>query len=115
MATLPLHRKTLDFLARPQRMLIGDQWLDAASGSRMQVRNPATGEPLASVPSASAEDVDRAVQAARSAFYDSAWNRIRPRERQNLLWRLAELIERDADVLAELECLNNGKSAQPAM
>jgi|GEM_PF-22170 len=114
MATLPLHRKTLDFLARPQRMLIGDQWLDAASGSRMQVRNPATGEPLASVPSASAEDVDRAVQAARSAFYDSAWNRIRPRERQNLLWRLAELIERDADVLAELECLNNGKSAQVA-
>ena len=114
MATLPLHRKTLDFLARPQRMLIGDQWLDASSGSRMQVRNPATGEPLASVPSASAEDVDRAVQAARSAFYDSAWNRIRPRERQNLLWRLAELIERDADVLAELECLNNGKSAQVA-
>ncbi len=114
MATLPLHRKTLDFLARPQRMLIGAQWLDAANGNSLQVRNPATGEPLASVPSASAVDVDQAVQAARRAFYDSAWSRTRPRERQNLLWRLAELIERDADVLAELECLNNGKSAQVA-
>ncbi|KAI3475675.1 hypothetical protein L1887_62893 [Cichorium endivia] len=85
MATLPLHRKTLDFLARPQRMLIGAQWLDAANGNCLQVRNPATGEPLASVPSASAADVDRAVQAARTAFYDSAWSRTRPRERQNLL------------------------------
>lgn len=114
METLPLHRKTLDFLARPQRMLIGAQWLDAANGNSLQVRNPATGEPLASVPSASAVDVDQAVQAARRAFYDSAWSRTRPRERQNLLWRLAELIERDADVLAELECLNNGKSVQVA-
>ncbi len=66
------------------------------------------------MPSAAAEDVDRAVRAARQAFDDSPWSRMRPRERQNLLWRLADLMERDADMLAELECLNNGKSAAVA-
>jgi aldehyde dehydrogenase (acceptor) (EC 1.2.99.3) len=54
------------------------------------------------------------VRAARQAFDDSAWSRARPRERQNLLWRLADLMERDAQQLAELECLNNGKSAAVA-
>ncbi|MBP2697522.1 aldehyde dehydrogenase family protein [Pseudomonas aeruginosa] len=114
MENLPLHPKTIEFLAKQPRMLIGADWVDAASGNRMTLRNPATGEPLASVPSAAALDVDRAVQAARHAFDDSAWSRTRPRERQNLLWRLADLLERDAQMLAELECLNNGKSAQVA-
>ncbi|MGV8675564.1 aldehyde dehydrogenase family protein [Pseudomonas aeruginosa] len=114
MENLPLHPKTVEFLAKQPRMLIGADWVDAASGNRMNLRNPATGEPLASVPSAAALDVDRAVQAARQAFDNSAWSRTRPRDRQNLLWRLADLLERDAQMLAELECLNNGKSAQIA-
>ncbi|MFU2157375.1 aldehyde dehydrogenase family protein, partial [Paenibacillus larvae] len=78
----------------------------------LQLVNPANGQALAQVPAATAQDVDRAVRAARQAFDDSPWSRMRPRERQNLLWKLADLIERDAQVLAELECLNNGKSAQ---
>ena len=114
MENLPLHPKTIEFLAKQPRMLIGADWVDAAGGNRMTLRNPATGESLASVPSAAALDVDRAVQAARHAFDDSAWSRTRPRDRQNLLWRLADLLERDAQMLAELECLNNGKSAQVA-
>lgn len=108
---LPILPQTRAFIARPLKMLIGDQWQDAASGSTMSLRNPATGEVLSHVPAADAADVDRAVQAARQAFDDSAWSRMRPRERQNLLWRLADLMERDAQELAELECLNNGKSA----
>lgn len=80
----------------------------------MSLRNPATGEELCVVPRATAEDVDRAVLAARQAFDDSTWTRTRPRERQNLLWKLADLMERDADVLAQLECLNNGKSVMVA-
>jgi len=113
-ADLPTLPQTRAFIARQQKMLIGAQWLDAASGKRMSFHNPATGEILGEVPSAGKEDVDRAVQAARQAFDDSPWSRMRPRERQNLLWRLAELMERDAQQLAELECLNNGKSAAVA-
>jgi phenylacetaldehyde dehydrogenase len=114
LADLPVLPQTQAFVGRKLKMLIGEQWLDAASGNSMSFRNPATGEILGEVPSASAEDVDRAVQAARQAFDDSPWSRMRPRERQNLLWRLADLMERDAQELAELECLNNGKSAAVA-
>lgn len=111
LSTLP---QTQAFVRRKLKMLIGEQWLDAASGNTMSFRNPATGEILGEVPSAAAQDVDRAVRAARQAFDDSPWSRMRPRERQNLLWRLADLMERDAQELAELECLNNGKSATVA-
>ncbi|MCC6075376.1 aldehyde dehydrogenase family protein [Pseudomonas sp. GCM10022188] len=112
--SLPIHPQTRAFLDRPQQMLIGAAWVDAVAGARMPVYNPASGEPLCQVPAGGAEDIELAVQAARRAFDDSPWSRMRPRERQNLLWRLAELMERDAQVLAELECLNNGKSAAVA-
>ena len=111
---LPTLPQTRAFLARKLQMLIGAHWQDAASGATLTLRNPASGEVLGEVPSAAAEDVDRAVQAARLAFDDSPWSRMRPRERQNLLWRLADLMQRDAQELAELECLNNGKSAAVA-
>ncbi|QOT82153.1 aldehyde dehydrogenase family protein [Cupriavidus basilensis] len=103
--------QTQAFLARQPKMLIDGAWQDAISGATMPVRNPATAEVLCRVPSAQEIDVDRAVAAARKAFDDSAWSRTRPRDRQNLLWRLSDLIERDAQLLAELECVNNGKSA----
>lgn len=112
--SLPLHPETNEFIARKQRILIGEKWLDAANGATMTIRNPATGEVLTEVPASDQNDVDLAVRTARATFDDSAWSRMRPRERQNLLWRLADLMERDAQVLAELECLNNGKSAQVA-
>ncbi len=113
-APLTLLPQTQTFMKRSPTMLIGDEWSGAASGATMQLRNPATAEALCSVPMASDVDVDRAVQVARKTFEDSAWSRMRPSGRQNLLWRLADLVERDAQVLAELECVNNGKSAQVA-
>jgi phenylacetaldehyde dehydrogenase len=113
-ADLPILPQTLAFIGRKQQMLIGEHRLDAANGATMDYRNPATGEVLGQVPSADKQDVDLAVRAARQAFDDSPWSRMRPRERQNLLWRLAELMQRDAQELAELECLNNGKSAAVA-
>ena len=114
LASLPIKPESRAFLQRAPKMLIGADWTGAADGALMDLRNPATGEVLCQVPSASAADVDRAVRAARQAFDDSPWSRMRPRERQNLLWKLADLMERDADLLAELECLNNGKSAAVA-
>ncbi|AGI24184.1 aldehyde dehydrogenase [Pseudomonas sp. ATCC 13867] len=114
LASLPIKPESRAFLQRAPKMLIGADWTSASDSALMDLRNPATGEVLCQVPAATVADVDRAVRAARQAFDDSPWSRMRPRERQNLLWKLAELMERDADLLAELECLNNGKSAAVA-
>ncbi|MTV27868.1 aldehyde dehydrogenase family protein [Nitriliruptoraceae bacterium ZYF776] len=99
-----------EFLATERPLLIGDTWQPAASGRTFETRNPATGEVLARVAHGEAEDVDRAVAAARAAFEPgSAWRRTTPRQRQRLLWRMAELIDEHADELAQLETLDNGK------
>lgn len=96
------------------KMLIGGNWVDAANGEVLDVLNPATEEMLATVPAGNHVDVDRAVAAAREAFDEGPWSRMRPAERQRLMLRLADLIERDAQTLAEIESLDNGKSAQIA-
>ncbi|WDH51515.1 aldehyde dehydrogenase family protein [Pseudomonas chlororaphis] len=114
MAIATLLPATTAFIQRAPRMLIGAEWVEAADGQTMPLHNPATGEQLCVVPRATVDDVDRAVLAARQAFDDSPWSRTRPRERQNLLWKLADLMQRDAELLAQLECLNNGKSAAVA-
>src|SRR5438046_1811060 len=93
----------------PGRLLINGEWVD---GSRkFDTINPATGEVLTQIVEASADDVDRAVKAARHAFEDRAgpWRKISASERGRLLWRLADLVERHIDELAELETLDNGK------
>ncbi len=87
--------------------LIGGEWVDASSGETMEVLNPATGETIAEVPLASAEDVDRAVQAAKKALVE--WLETTPGERAELLLKLADAIEEHADELAELESQNVGK------
>jgi betaine-aldehyde dehydrogenase len=75
----------------------------------MDVENPATGEKIASVVDASREDVDRAVQAARTAFYDGRWSRLTPSVRSLALLRLADLVEGQAAELAKVESKNTGK------
>ncbi len=102
------------FLAAPKRMLIGGEWVDAANGERLDVRNPATGEVFATVPAGGAVDVDRAVRAARTAFDSGAWCGFSPAARERLLLKLADLIEANAQQLAELEALDNGKSVMLA-
>jgi 1-pyrroline dehydrogenase len=87
--------------------LIGGEWVDAAGGETMEVLNPATGETIAEVPSASAEDVDRAVQAAKRALPE--WLETTPGERAESLLKLADAIDEHADELAELESRNVGK------
>ena len=73
--------------------------------------NPATGEVLTQIAEASAADVDRAVEAARRAFEDrnGPWRKISASERGRLIWKLADLLERNIDEFAELETLDNGK------
>ncbi len=101
--------ETLAFLRRlPGRLLIGGQWIASVAGRTFTTYEPSTGQPLAEVYQAEAEDVDRAVAAARAAF-EGPWRRITPLERERLLHRLANLIEQRAQELAEIETLDNGK------
>ena len=96
--------------AKSRKMLIDGKWVDAASGKTFATPNPATGEVLARVAEGDAEDVDRAVRAARRAFDGGKWPRMRPTEREGLLLRIADLIEKHGDELAQLETLDNGKT-----
>jgi aminobutyraldehyde dehydrogenase len=87
--------------------LVGGEWVEASGGESMEVINPATGEKIAEVPAASAEDVDRAVQAAKKAWPE--WRETTPGERAELLLKLADAVEEHADELAEIESRNVGK------
>jgi acyl-CoA reductase-like NAD-dependent aldehyde dehydrogenase len=94
---------------KPAKLIIDGQAVDAASGQVFQTMNPATEEPICAVAKAGVEDVDRAVKAARAAFESGPWPRMRPMERQRILWRLGDLVLEHADELARLETLDNGK------
>lgn len=92
---------------QPKRMLIGDQWVHAASGKTFETRNPSTGELLAVVPEGDIEDIDRAVKAARVAF-EGPWSRFTPAERQTLMLVLADVVDAHFDELAWLDSLDMG-------
>ena len=96
------------------RLWIDGRPADGVSGQTIDVMNPATGEMLASVPRGTAEDVDRAVRAARRAFESAAWREMDPSARSKMLWRIGELIEKRLDDLARLESLNAGKPLKSA-
>ncbi|WP_024510584.1 aldehyde dehydrogenase family protein [Bradyrhizobium sp. ARR65] len=90
-----------------KKMLIDGKWVDAASGKRFETLNPATGEMLATVAEGDAEDINRAVAAARRAF-EGPWSKAKPFERQNLLLKLAELVEKNFEELSQLDTLDMG-------
>ncbi|GLV59664.1 aldehyde dehydrogenase [Dictyobacter sp. S3.2.2.5] len=102
-------RQTAFLQQQSMKMLIGGQWVEAASGKTFDTINPSTGQVLARVAEGEAEDIDRAVAAARRAFEQGAWPKMTPAKRAHLLLKLADLIERNAEELAELETLDNGK------
>ena len=91
------------------KLLIDGQWRDSVSGKTFETINPATEEVIAEVAEGDKADIDLAVKAARRAFDSGPWRKTDARDRGRLLYKLAELIERDIDALAELETLDNGK------
>ena len=92
------------------RMIIGGESVDAADGQTFEVVNPATGRVIATAPLGDREDVDRAVEAARTAFDDrKGWANWAAGKRGRSLAKLAELIKRNSDELAWLESRNVGK------
>jgi aldehyde dehydrogenase (NAD+) len=94
---------------KPGKLLIDGQWVDGSK--KFNTINPATEEVLAEITEASPADVDRAVEAARRAFEDrnGPWRKLSASERGRLIWKLADLIEKNIEELAELETLDNGK------
>ncbi len=89
------------------KILVGGKWVPSASGETMSVLNPATGETIAEVPRCGAEDVDRAVAAAKAALPD--WLETTPGERSAVLLKLADVLEENAEELAQIESRNVGK------
>ncbi|MFI6184224.1 aldehyde dehydrogenase family protein [Nonomuraea sp. NPDC051191] len=106
--TVILEKSVEDFVAKPRQLFIDGRWVDAASGKTFTTPDPATGETLARVAEADAEDVERAVKAARRAF-EGPWSRLTPSERGRMIWRIGDLILEHLEELAQLESLDNGK------
>jgi (Z)-2-((N-methylformamido)methylene)-5-hydroxybutyrolactone dehydrogenase len=94
---------------KKHRMLIGGQWVEPASGTWFESVNPFTASAWALIPRGGQQDVDRAVAAARAAFYASDWRKLTATARGHLMHRLADLIAADAAKLAEIESTDNGK------
>jgi phenylacetaldehyde dehydrogenase len=107
--TATVDQSVEQFTGTPRQLFINGQWTDAASGKTFETPNPATGATLANVAEGDAEDIDRAVRAARKAFDDGPWSRMTPSERGRIIWRIGDLILEHAEELAQLESLDNGK------
>lgn len=88
-------------------LFINGQWMPASDGGTFETYNPATGEPLAVCAEATHQDVDKAVDAAWEAFH--TWKKVEPIERANLLLKIADVIEANAEHLATVESMDNGK------
>jgi aldehyde dehydrogenase (NAD+) len=96
------------------KLLINNRWVPSESGKTFATINPSTGEEICQVAEADAADVEKAVKAARAAFEHGPWRKTAASQRGRLLLRLADLIEKNADELARLESLDNGKPVSVA-
>ncbi|MFF7110546.1 aldehyde dehydrogenase family protein [Pseudomonas sichuanensis] len=105
---------TQRFLGKPLRMFIGGEWREASDGASADVIEPSTEGVLTRIPMGTADDLDRAVQAARAQFDGGPWSQLKPLERERLIQRLADLIESHGDELAQIESIDMGKSVAQA-
>ena len=104
-----MHKAVGEFIGKPRRMFVNNQFVPSASGKTFPTYNPATGEIMAQVAEGDREDIDRAVKAARKAFENPAWAEMSPSQRGRLIWKLADLLEARTEEFAQIESLDNGK------
>jgi phenylacetaldehyde dehydrogenase len=97
------------FLPRDHRLLIDGEWVPPLAGGAIQVFDPATEEQIATVAGSQSPDVDLAVAAARRAFERGPWRAMSGAARGRLIWRLSDLLLKNAHELAELETFDNGR------
>ena len=94
---------------QPTGLFINNEFVEGVDKKTFEVINPSTEEVICSVHEATEKDVDIAVAAARKAF-DGPWKKVTPQQRGILMFKLADLIEKNLDLLAAVESLDNGKS-----
>jgi aldehyde dehydrogenase (NAD+) len=99
----------------PPRHFIDGSYTESTGSTPVEVRNPATGDLLISVPDATPEDVNRAVAAARRSFEAQSWRGKDPSERERILHRVADLMDKHKEELAGIESLENGKTFREAL
>ncbi len=112
---IDLHPTVRDLLSSECQLYIGGQFVSAQSRKTFETIDPSTEQVLASVSEADATDVDRAVQAARQAFEGDWRHKMTPDDRSKLIWKLADLIDERAEILAQLDTLDTGKPYQTAL
>lgn len=116
MSSIAVLPEVTSFLSSPRKLLIDGEFQEAADGQTFDSVNPATGGAVASVARAGVSDIDRAVSAARRAFDEgSPWRRFTPRHRERLLWKMADLLDENAQEFAQLESIDNGKTLSSAL
>src|SRR5262249_56665927 len=96
-------------------LCVAGRKVEPASGQTIDLINPTDGSTLAKVGAAGAADIDAAVKVARRAFGDPSWAKMPASERGRVLWRIADLIEKNAEELATIESLNQGKTLREAL
>ena len=96
-------------MSKKYDMWVGGKWTQAKSGQLREIRDPASGELVASVPESSREDVLRAIDAAREAFDNGPWRKMTALDRGKFLFKIADGIRAQGKMLAELEVRNCGK------
>lgn len=106
---LDVNKKVKKFLQGTKKLYINGEFVKSANEKTFDTPNPATGETLATLYEAQAEDIDRAVKAARKAFDEGEWSTMSAASRSRLMYKLADLIEENKEELAQLETLDNGK------
>ncbi len=94
---------------KARKMLINGQWVAALSGETFETFDPATGEVICKIAAGDKADIDLAVKAARAAFETGPWRRLTASERGRMIWKLADLLEKNLEEFARLESLDNGK------
>jgi phenylacetaldehyde dehydrogenase len=92
------------------RILIGGEWIEPASGASFATNDPATGKPITQIARGSSADIDKAVDAARTALETGPWGKMPPAARSRILWQIADAMEANIEELAELETLDQGKA-----
>src|SRR5579859_7178712 len=106
----PTHPAANEFLSSgPKKLFIGGAWVNAKGGGTIDVRDPGDGQVIAQLAAGEAADVDLAVQAARDAFRKSGWATMPANDRAVILHRLADLVDKHRDVLAQIESIDVGK------
>lgn len=109
MTSIQLTTPSTGKYTQPTGLFINNEWVKGVDGKTFETINPSTEEVICSVAEATEKDVDIAVAAARKAF-EGEWRTVTPEQRGKYLVKLADLIERDTDLLAAVESLDNGKA-----